>query len=376
MSGGTKMEARGTIRALDGLRGVAALGIVIYHMRESLAYAPELAFAADDFEKYYLLLDLFFVVSGFGIAAGYGRLFESGFAARDYGRFIWGRLARLYPLYLAVLLVLAAQETFYLYTVSQGLWDPGYLPWQRPFADGPTFVTSVLMVQAWGLHDKLVWNIPAWYVSALFAAYLAFPLIAWLSGRIPKAQRGPFLIIAAGGAALLLHAAYQAERLPAPGDVAPLRAILEFMIGYGIAQLAPGPAWRRHLQLPLIVMVLVSLHLEWRDEITLTAMVAFFWSMLDDRGVAARVLGLRPFVFLGAISYAIFLVHQPMLSWFDGLNNTSLSTSLWLLWSEYFTWNIALRLGLIVLAGWAAQRLIAEPARRWMDRMADSSPRR
>ena len=71
------------VRAIDGLRGVAALGIVIYHMRPALAYAPELRFAAGAFEKYFLLLDLFFVVSGFAIASGYGDVFSRRVAAAE-----------------------------------------------------------------------------------------------------------------------------------------------------------------------------------------------------------------------------------------------------------------------------------------------------
>jgi len=359
-------EGQRDIRAIDGLRGVAALGIVIYHGRSALAYAPPLAFAAGAFEKYYLLLDLFFVVSGYAIASGYGRVFAARVTAGDYGRFLWGRIARLYPLYLFVLLLLVAQELFFLWSRAAGVWDPGYVPFERPFANSGNLATSLLLLQAWGIHDKLVWNVPAWYVSALMGAYLAFPFIARASSGLPVRLRGPVLIGLAGAATLALHAAYRIDAFPPPGDLAPLRAVLEFTIGYGLAQLAAGPIWRRYLQLPLLALALMSLHLEWRDGMSIVLLVAFFWSLLDDRGVVAGVLGSTPLVWLGGASYGIFLVHQPMLSAFDGLNNTPLATSLWLLWSDYFAWNLALRLVLIVLVGWLAQRLIADPGRRWL----------
>jgi peptidoglycan/LPS O-acetylase OafA/YrhL len=355
---------RPSIRAIDGLRGVAALGIVIYHGRSSLAYAPELAWAAGSFEKYYLLLDLFFVVSGFAIASGYDATFAARITAGDYSRFIWSRLARLYPLYLFVLLLLVAQEFFFLWARSSGVWDPGYEPFARPFANPGNFITSLFLLQAWGIHDKLVWNVPAWYVSALMGAYLAFPFIARAASGLTRGMRGVVLIGLAGTATLALHAAYQIDAFPPPGDLAPLRAILEFTVGFGLALLA-GPAWRRHLQLPLLVLALASLHLEWRDEMSVILLVAFFWSLLDDRGVVAAMLGSAPLVWLGAASYGIFLVHQPMLSLFDSLNNTPLR-EVWLFWTEYFSWNLMLRLVLIVLTGWAAQRFIAEPGRRWM----------
>ncbi|MCC6919279.1 MAG: acyltransferase [Alphaproteobacteria bacterium] len=372
MAGAERRE----IRAIDGLRGVAALGIVIYHGRSSLAYAPELAFAAGAFEKYYLLLDLFFVVSGYAIASGYGGMFTARVTAADYGRFLWGRIPRLYPLYLFVLLLLVAQEFFFLWSRASGLWDPGYMPFERPFANPGNLATSLVLLQAWGIHDKLVWNVPAWYVSALMGAYLAFPFIARAASGLPARLRGVVLIGLAGTATLALHAAYQINAFPPPFDLAPLRAVLEFTIGYGLAQLAPLPAWRRHLQVPLLALAMASLHLGWRDEMSVLLLIAFFWSLLDDRGVVAAVLGSAPLVWLGGASYGIFLVHQPMLSLFDGLNNTPLSRSLWLLWSEYFTWNLALRLVLVVLAGWLAQRLIADPARRWLQRRTATGARR
>ena len=362
-----KHEPRPPVRAIDGLRGAAALGIVIYHMRPALAYAPELAFAAGAFEKYFLLLDLFFIVSGYAIASGYGETFRRRIAAADLARFFRGRFARLYPLYFVVLMVLAAQETIYLALGEAGVLTPPWTPWARPIAEPAGFLASVFLVQSWGFTPKLVWIIPAWYVSALVAAYLAFPLIARAAAGLGPRFVAPVLIGLAGAAAMALHIAYEAGAFPGNNDWSPLRAIFEFTLGYGLAQLAAAPSWRRHLQLPLLIAVFFALHAPLRDEVSLVLLTAFFWSLLDDRGLVAAPLKSRPLLWLGAISYAVFLVHQPMLSWFDGLNNTSLSKSVPLLWSEYFTWNLALRLVLIVLAGWLAHRFIAMPAQRRLD---------
>ncbi len=361
------LTPRPPVRAIDGLRGVAALGIVVYHMRTALAHAPELAFAAGAFEKYFLLLDLFFIVSGYAVASGYGGRFEARLSGADYRSFLWSRFARIYPLYLVILLVLAAQETIYLVLGQAGVTMPPWQPWGRPEAEPVGFVASLFMVQSWGFTPKLVWNIPAWYVSALVAAYLVFPLIARAAAGLGPRRAGLVLVGVAGAAAMALHIAYQAEAFPGPNDWSPLRAILEFALGYGIARLATGPSWRRHLQLPLLAAVFYVLHAPLRDEISLALLALFFWSLLDDRGLVAAPLKSRPLVWLGGVSYAIFLIHQPMLSWFDGLNNTALSTEIPLLWTEYFSWNIALRLVLITLAGWLAHRYIAMPWQRRLD---------
>lgn len=360
-----KTERR-TIRSIDGLKGVAAIGIVIFHMTAALAYSPELGFTAGWFGKYFLLLDLFFIISGYGVASGYARTFEHGVTAQSYGQFLWGRFIRLYPLYLFVLLVLVGQDLAYLVTKSTGVLDPGYEPFGRETANVENLIYSLLMVQSWGFTYKLVWNIPAWYVSALVCAYLAFPFIAWGVSKIPPAQRGPFLIVAMSLATIALHIAFQARAFPAPNDQSPLRAILEFTLGYGIAQLRAGPAWKRHLQLPVLILVFVGFHMAWRDWQILMLLALFLWTLLDDEGLVARVLGSRPLVWLGAASYGIFLVHQPILSWFDALGRASWSDQVWILWSENFSWNIALRFVVIILVGWAAQRFIATPAQKWL----------
>ena len=366
-SGSDIKPPRRTIRAIDGVKGIAAIGIVIFHMTAALAYSRELGFLAGEFGKYFLLLDLFFVISGFGVGSSYARPFHNGIAWRDYRAFLWTRFIRLYPLYLFVLLVLGAQDLIYLITKTNGWWDPGYEPFGRVTANIWNYITSLLMVQSWGFHNKLVWNIPAWYVSALICAYLAFPFIAWAIARIDERYRAFVLIAVTGAATIALHIAFQARMFPGPNDMSPLRAILEFALGYGIAQLKSGPAWKRHLQLPLLALVFYMLHTwGWRDWQILAVMIVFLWTLLDDRGIAAAVLGSPPLVWLGAASYGIFLVHQPILSWFDALGRSDLSSHVWILWSEYFSWNIALRFAVIILIGWAAQRCIAAPAQAWL----------
>ena len=78
--------------ALDSLRGIAALGVLLHHMpaTNGLAKLP-LADAGN------LFVDLFFVISGFVIAASYGDQLADGFSVR---RFAVLRLGRVVPLHL------------------------------------------------------------------------------------------------------------------------------------------------------------------------------------------------------------------------------------------------------------------------------------
>lgn len=95
-------EIKAEIKALTGLRGVAAIYVVAYHMTGHWKQPPWLT----TFIKHgYLSVDLFFILSGFVMALTYGGLFIDRFRWSDYRRFLLVRLARVYPLYLLMTLI-------------------------------------------------------------------------------------------------------------------------------------------------------------------------------------------------------------------------------------------------------------------------------
>jgi peptidoglycan/LPS O-acetylase OafA/YrhL len=87
--------------ALTGIRGIAAWGVVLYHIRLSLTGllpAPVIAV----FAKGYLAVDLFFILSGFVIWYNYAaRIADGGAGAARL--FLWRRFARVWPLHGAIL---------------------------------------------------------------------------------------------------------------------------------------------------------------------------------------------------------------------------------------------------------------------------------
>src|SRR5579871_5277008 len=88
---------RGFFYPLESLRGLAALTVVIYH-----AVWNNPITSLSFFQNGALMVDFFFVLSGFVIFHSYGRKLGSW---SQIGRFLWLRLGRLYPLHLAFLLV-------------------------------------------------------------------------------------------------------------------------------------------------------------------------------------------------------------------------------------------------------------------------------
>ena len=83
------VPAKKVFRLLDGLRGIAALVVVLLHIPQ---------FIKDDtFPEGYLAVDLFFVISGVVIRQAYEHRLESELSV---WRFAWLRIVRLYPLYM------------------------------------------------------------------------------------------------------------------------------------------------------------------------------------------------------------------------------------------------------------------------------------
>lgn len=79
-------RAGGRIIALDGIRGLCALAVVLYHV--TLTKFPAHG---------YLSVDMFFLVSGYVVAGAYEARLAQGMTIT---RFFFTRMGRLYPLYL------------------------------------------------------------------------------------------------------------------------------------------------------------------------------------------------------------------------------------------------------------------------------------
>jgi peptidoglycan/LPS O-acetylase OafA/YrhL len=88
--------------AVDSLRGLAALTIMFYHMGNFGSIA-----ALKPFRSGWMLVDFFFVLSGFVITASYGARLAHGYPR---GRFLLVRLGRVYPLHIVTVALFVALE--------------------------------------------------------------------------------------------------------------------------------------------------------------------------------------------------------------------------------------------------------------------------
>jgi len=169
------MRAPERMEALTGLRAFAALAVVFFHFR-FVAFAP-VGYATDYpiTASLYLGVDLFFILSGFVLmhahGAEFGRL-ELGTTLRFYAL----RLARIYPVHVAILFLVLAMLGGELVLSHGAPLGPDQAERFRP--DG--FFRHLFLV-GW---SSPTWNPPAWSLSAEWTAYLFFPVVAWAAVRL------------------------------------------------------------------------------------------------------------------------------------------------------------------------------------------------
>src|SRR6201996_4654585 len=171
--------------SLESLRGIAALAVIVYHAEWYNPITP-LRF----FQNGPLMVDLFFVLSGFVIYHSYGTRLRS---AREVARFLWLRIGRLYPLHLTFLIVFLGIEVFKRVTHHEAF----------TINNGYSFLTNLLLLQSMGLHRALTYNYPSWSISTEFYAYVLFAIVCALTRTVRIFTVVAVLIVAASIATLL-----------------------------------------------------------------------------------------------------------------------------------------------------------------------------
>ena len=349
-----KAKSGAESRALTGLRGLAAALVVAHHVYLHVGLAPALEPLQPALQHGYLAVDFFFVLSGFVLSMTYGHWFATPRpgALPGYLRFLCRRVARLWPLHVTILLAL--------------------LMFKVDVYEHPPSVRSVLMnaamIQAWGFSSGI--NPPSWSISTEFLAAFLFPVLALLAlrGRVT-----PVLCAIAIVLALLFCVTHgppigEARRgaLDLFWNYAFLPAI-RCLAGFTLGMLA----WRAG-QIPL-VQSLASNPLA--GPLALFAAAALLAAGAPDlliyptfpvivlglhygRSPAHRLISIPPIHTLGALSYAIYLIHYELLMKSP------------LVWAPMPIVLIAYALATLLLAA-LAQAIIEKPGRQAVRAVGD-----
>jgi peptidoglycan/LPS O-acetylase OafA/YrhL len=315
----------GRLASLDGLRGLAALTVFLFHGWLYTMPRPDASnrssfgdYAAHEFR---LGLVLFFVLSGFLLSRPWFAAALDGRRAPDLLRYARSRIARIAPAYYAALIGSIVLLWGLAGTPGLRLPPAGQLPLFFVFGENLSPATVMKL------------DPPMWSLAVEVSFYLLLPLLGWLAVRLPPRRRMQALIPLV---LLLAGLAYNwaiAGRGLSMTFTKQLAAMLPYfavgMLGaLAVHRRTLGPGKRR----ALLALVLV-------DATTKAAVpatdldVGNSFAILRDlpsaigfaiviatvaATPAGRLLGSRLLAALGAISYGFYLWHVPVLLFMRG----------------------------------------------------------
>ena len=373
------LESKPRYEVLDGLRGVAALMVVAFHLFEYYSGGP----VGQIINHGYLAVDFFFVLSGFVV----GYAYDDRWGKMTMTDFFKRRLTRLHPMLIAGGLFGLAM--FYFGACTEfPLIDK--TPWWQAvlmFLLGCTMIPASASMDIRGWQETYPLNGPQW---SLMLEYCANIVYAFVLRRLPTAVLWVLVLVAAY---FTLDLGLSLNTL---GDMpADVYSEGSFIGGWGIE------GWQLHVALvrvcfPFLAGLLIARHRKF-----ITVNNGFWWCALvlvvlqslprlggADQGLfwvnglyeALCIIVVFPLVvmvgagvrsttgvtqktckFLGDISYPIYIIHYPLIymqmAWVSSHRDAPLGTHVMV--------NVSLFVLAVALA-YAMLRLYDEPVREWL----------
>lgn len=351
---------------LDGLRGVAALTVVCFHLFE--AYAT--SHLDQRINHGYLAVDFFFILSGFVV----GYAYDDRWTKMTVREFLTRRLVRLQPMVVIGALIGAVM----FYTQGCPVWDVSAVPVAMLLV---ATLMNAFMIPATpgaeirGVGEMYPLNGPAW---SLFFEYIGNVLYALFIRRL--STRALAVLVAAAGCGLAVFSVWGPL-----GDICvgfsltgenivggSLRLLFAFPAGLLLSRVFRSVRVRGAFWIgSLAVVALASVpriggseHL-WMNGVydALCAVVLFpliVW--IGASGKTTDRVTSRICKFLGDISYPLYMVHYPFIYlYYAWVKNENLT------FGQSLPGAAALVAGSVALA-WLCLRFYDEPVRRFLSK--------
>lgn len=286
---------RPQILSLTGLRGVAAVWVMLMHFREITptrvweypVLDPLIANGAYG-------VDVFFVLSGFILCHVYADLFRNGVQIETARQFLSNRFSRIYPVHFATFSFMMALLAATLITSGDAGLPDRY--------DPLTILTTLTLTHAWipGLQTP---NMPAWSISAEWFAYLLFPALSY------------FLFYRKGVVGLYIGAGLALAFFQPLSNFCLTHVLSGFLVGMAAYRLMPALSrikFGRYTGCCVTAAILL-----WAQAaappvaVGLLLFAVLIPALTSPDDLVSRLLGARPLVYLGEISYSLYMVHWP-----------------------------------------------------------------
>ena len=320
-------------RTLDAWRGVAALWVVLLHVRLPNTPGPLAAISAGG----HLGVPMFFVISGYCIANAAMRSLN---AAQPLTHFLRARVRRIYPPYLLAALAAGLLSAALSLLIRRHALQSSQLADLDLFHQGPRFYLATLTLTQTPLHTALI--IPVLWSLCYEIVFYAIVAVVLLAAT--RTKSAPRLLDALGGltALTLLWPVVSGRGCPFPLELWP-----QFGLGVLVYQALSQP----HRRSPKVVFALCAVltlayafqqrGAVWADGLTVGGEALFtlvFASLLlllfRWDGLLTRLRPVRLLAGVGLFSYSLYLIHLLALGIVtQGLNRIhSLTAHTWLLY--------------------------------------------
>jgi peptidoglycan/LPS O-acetylase OafA/YrhL len=361
--------------ALTPLRFPAAFAAVLFHVW-GLLLGPGGEIPPLAVWHLWAGVSFFFVLSGFILTYNYLDEFRNP-TRRGVWNFFVARWVRTYPVHLLTFLVILPLSYEQL---MRG--DFGHR--------GISVATYLGLGHAWlpmTMNKAHAFNTPSWSLSAEWFLYLSLPLLIPALTRGPLWRRVAVVVLALAPWGLALADMFGAKLL---GPITPYRyppvRLADFVMGVLLAMLwhrrrAAGAPMPRSVGRATIVegaAVLVLAAWMWALVVHVTEIkwlmatgwlgvyvppfLLLLWVLARGEGLVSRVLASKPLTYLGDISFAFYMFHQPVLNYFY-LKGQHYGVREWPWWCQ---WLVVLSVAFLSAA--ACYHLYEIPLRDWLRR--------
>ncbi|MFT5848658.1 acyltransferase family protein [Psychroserpens sp.] len=287
--------------ALDAFRGICALSVVIFHMK-FLDSFTEITY----FRGSAILVDFFFVLSGFVLSHGYAFKVDSSFFS-----FMRSRFYRLYPLHFVMFLFFFVMQIVKLVAYKFGVTFN-----VAPFSgvnDISEIIPNLLLLQSWTpFTEATSYNFPSWSISIEFYLYaLLYVTISFFKGI----KLFIWALISFFSFILIYR---QSDLLTAEvlrGLSCFFGGACTYMVYNKIYNYKPNFIFGTVFELCLLVLIVILVHstFSYREIIAPLLFIVTVLFFSYESGECSRLLKFKPFQYLGKLSYSLYMTHAGVL---------------------------------------------------------------
>ncbi len=298
---------------VDGLRAVAVLLVILFHMN------------AEWVPGGFIGVDIFFVISGFIITSAiYPQMSANEFS---FNLFYVKRIKRILPLFYLVVCT-SLLFAYWMYTPND------FSSFADSWRYASSFIANIYFEKHSGYFAPTSETLPllhTWSLSIEEQFYFVWPAVLIISTRyLSKPASAAFIILSLVG--LVGYSQYLTITAPEKGYYFIQSRAFELLIGALLAIVSVNkslkgllPSYFLHL---LGIIGLVSaIFFAWTlNESDSFPGINALWVALstcliilsgeNQRSIVSRILSVRPIVFMGRLSYSLYLWHWPVLAFY------------------------------------------------------------